>query len=88
MGAESTAAIDRLAEAAGEFAGLLGIVVEVDCGAERSGVPPEEAGRLAAYARDRGLVPLGVFHIPWARRRRREVRGRSRGPRLSRCGAL
>lgn len=64
VGAESTAAIDRLAEAAGEFAGLLGIVVEIDCGAKRSGVPPEEAGRLAAYARDSGLVPLGVFTYP------------------------
>src|SRR5699024_4205072 len=42
----------------------LGIVVEVDCGARRSGVPADQAGALAAYARDRGLDPMGVFTYP------------------------
>lgn len=64
VGVESTAGIDCLAEAMGELVGSLGIVVEVDCGANRSGVRPEEAGGLAAHARDRGLVPLGVFTYP------------------------
>lgn len=64
VGAESTAGVDRLADAAGEFAGSLGVVVEIDCGAHRSGVRPEEAGALAAHARDRGLAAMGVFTYP------------------------
>ncbi len=64
VGAESAEAIDRLAEAMGDLAGMLGVVVEIDCGARRSGVQPEEAGALAAHARDRGLQPLGVFTYP------------------------
>lgn len=64
IGAESTAAIDRLAEAMGDLAGTLGVVIEIDCGARRSGVRPEEAGALAAHARDRGLNPRGVFTYP------------------------
>jgi len=64
VGADSEAGVDRLAEAVGESAGSLGIVVEVDCGARRSGVPADQAGALAAYARDRGLDPMGVFTYP------------------------
>ncbi|MET4098531.1 D-serine deaminase-like pyridoxal phosphate-dependent protein [Agrococcus sp. UYP10] len=64
VGVESIAAIDRLADAMGNLAGLLGVVVEIDCGATRSGVLPERAGALAAHARDRGLRPLGVFTYP------------------------
>lgn len=64
VGVESAAAVDRLADAMGELAELLGVIVEIDCGARRSGVRPEEAGALAAHARRRGLVPLGVFTYP------------------------
>ncbi|MBC9927020.1 MULTISPECIES: alanine racemase [unclassified Leucobacter] len=64
VGAESIAAIDQLAAAMGELVGLLGVVIEVDCGAGRSGVPPEAAGALAAHAQSRGLEPLGVFTYP------------------------
>src|SRR5699024_5652320 len=64
VGAESYAGVDRRAEAVGEVAGALGFVFEVACGARRSGVPAGEAGALAAYARDRGLKPLGVFTYP------------------------
>lgn len=64
IGAESAAAIDRLAEAMGEQAGTLGVVIEIDCGARRSGVRADEAGALAAHARARGLLPLGVFTYP------------------------
>ncbi|SOR76735.1 D-threo-3-hydroxyaspartate dehydratase [Streptomyces chartreusis NRRL 3882] len=39
-------------------------MVEVDCGARRSGAPPELAGDLALAARKRGLVPVGVFTYP------------------------
>lgn len=64
VGVESAAAVDRLADAMGDLAELLGVIVEIDCGARRSGVRPEEAGALAAHARRRGLVPLGVFTYP------------------------
>lgn len=64
VGAESTAALDRLAEVMGDDAGALGVVIEIDCGARRSGVRPDEAGPLAAYARSLGLRPLGVFTYP------------------------
>jgi D-serine deaminase-like pyridoxal phosphate-dependent protein len=40
------------------------VVIEVDCGARRSGAPPAAAGHLALAARKRGLVPLGVFTYP------------------------
>lgn len=64
VGADSAAAIDTLAEAMGEDGRMLGVVIEVDCGAARSGVRPDGAGELAAHARSRGLVPRGVFTYP------------------------
>lgn len=64
VGVESAAAVDALAAAMGDRAGELGIVVEIDCGARRSGVRPEDAGALAARARDAGLDPRGVFTYP------------------------
>jgi D-serine deaminase-like pyridoxal phosphate-dependent protein len=39
-------------------------VVEIDCGARRSGAPPAAAGDLALAARKRGLVPVGVHTYP------------------------
>ena len=42
----------------------LQVVVEIDCGARRSGAPPEAAGDLALAARKRGLVPAGVYTYP------------------------
>src|SRR5215218_2985371 len=59
VGADNVAAIDTLAYAMGDEPDRLQIVVEVDCGARRSGAPPEAAGQLARAARKRGLVPVG-----------------------------
>lgn len=64
IGTESAAAIDRIADALGDQAGTVGIVVEIDCGARRSGVRPEDAGALAAHAAARGLRAAGVFTYP------------------------
>ncbi|KJL29093.1 alanine racemase [Microbacterium oxydans] len=64
VGAESAAAIERLAEVMGDAADALGIVIEVDCGARRSGVRPEDAGVLAAHATRLGLRARGVFTYP------------------------
>lgn len=40
------------------------VMVEVDCGANRCGVTPTEAGVLAAHARAVGLDPIGAFTYP------------------------
>ncbi len=64
VGVDNAAAIDALSDAMGGEPDRLQVVVEVDCGARRSGAPPEAAGDLARAARDRGLVPVGVFTYP------------------------
>lgn len=64
VGVDNVAAIEALAEAMGDEPGHLQVVVEVDCGARRSGAPPEVAGTLALTARKRGLVPVGVYTYP------------------------
>ena len=64
VGVDNAAAIDALADAMGDEADRLQVVVEVECGARRSGAPPEAAGDLALAARKRGLVPAGVYTYP------------------------
>ena len=64
VGVDNVAAIEALADAMGDELDLLQVVVEVDCGARRSGAPAELAGDLALAARKRGLVPVGVFTYP------------------------
>ncbi|GAB2720883.1 alanine racemase [Arthrobacter bambusae] len=64
IGVDNVAAIDAIADAMGSEADRLQVVIEVDCGARRSGAPPEVAGDLALAARNRGLVPVGVFTYP------------------------
>lgn len=52
-------------EAATRLAGLpLEVLVEVDSGHHRSGVPPRAAGMLAAFFADQGLDVRGVFTFP------------------------
>ena len=64
VGVDNVAAIEALAEAMGDEPDRLQVVVEIDCGARRSGAPPEAAGDLARAARNRGLVPVGVYTYP------------------------
>jgi D-serine deaminase-like pyridoxal phosphate-dependent protein len=64
VGVDNLAAIDALAEAMGKEPDRLQVVVEVDCGAHRSGAPSAAAGDLARAARKRGLVPAGVYTYP------------------------
>ena len=64
VGVDNVAAIEALADAMGDEPDRLQVVVEVDCGARRSGAPPEAAGDLALAARKRGLVPVGVYTYP------------------------
>jgi D-serine deaminase-like pyridoxal phosphate-dependent protein len=60
--------VDSVASAANAAVRLGGhpveVLVEVDCGHHRSGVPPREAGRLAADAVRQGLTVAGVFTFP------------------------
>lgn len=64
VGVDSRSAVDRLADCMHGARSRLSVVVEVDCGAQRSGVPPEESGELAQYAAKVGLEPLGVYTYP------------------------
>jgi D-serine deaminase-like pyridoxal phosphate-dependent protein len=64
VGVDSSAAIDRLAGSMHGASTRLEVVVEVDCGAHRSGVAPERAGELARYAAKAGLEPVGVYTYP------------------------
>ena len=64
VGVDNVAAIEALAAAMGDEPNRLQVVIEVDCGARRSGAPPELAGDLALAARGHGLVPVGVFTYP------------------------
>jgi D-serine deaminase-like pyridoxal phosphate-dependent protein len=53
----------------------LEVLIEVDCGAGRCGVPPADAGGLAAHARSLGLEPVGAFTYPGHGDRSPEARG-------------
>jgi D-serine deaminase-like pyridoxal phosphate-dependent protein len=64
VGVDNVAAIEALAKAMEGEPDRLQVVVEVDCGARRSGAPPAAAGDLARAARKRGLVPVGVYTYP------------------------
>lgn len=64
VGVDTSAAIDRFADSMHSAASRLQVVVEVDCGAHRSGVAPEVAGELARYAATVGLEPVGVYTYP------------------------
>lgn len=64
VGIDNTAAVEALADAMGGEPERLEVVVEVDCGAARSGARAERAGDLALSARKRGLVPVGVYTYP------------------------
>jgi len=64
VGVDNVAAIEALADAMGDEPDRLQVVVEIDCGARRSGAPPTAAGDLALAARNRGLAPAGVYTYP------------------------
>jgi D-serine deaminase-like pyridoxal phosphate-dependent protein len=64
VGVDTVAAVDRLAGAMHGATSRLEVVVEVDCGARRSGVDPRAAGQLARHAADVGLEPVGVYTYP------------------------
>lgn len=77
VGVDNVAAMEALAAAMGDAPDRLEIVVEIDCGAGRSGAPPEAAGNLALAARRCGLAPVGVFTYPGHGSASREARERA-----------
>ena len=62
IGVDSAQGAAQLAEHAADVP--LEVVVEVDSGHHRSGVPPQEAGAVARAAVDAGLRCVGVFTFP------------------------
>ena len=61
VGADSMVGLEALAAALRGVANRPQIVVEIDCGGARTGVPPETAGRMARRATDLGLDVVGAF---------------------------
>lgn len=64
VGIENAAGVDAIALAFADAPQLIGLVIEIDSGAGRSGVAPEGAGALAEYAVGLGLRVDGVFTYP------------------------
>ena len=64
VGADSLVGVERLAEALGPDRHQLDVLVEVDCGLRRSGVPAEDAGRLGRSVIEHGLRFAGIFTYP------------------------
>jgi D-serine deaminase-like pyridoxal phosphate-dependent protein len=61
VGLDSPAGAAALAAAVKGTAAPLAVVIEIDCGGHRTGVPPAEAAPLAETAREAGLAVRGVF---------------------------
>ncbi|HET6626781.1 MAG TPA: D-TA family PLP-dependent enzyme [Nocardioidaceae bacterium] len=64
IGIDSPDGARALAAQLGEDLDRVGVLVEVDSGQHRTGVPPEEAGTVADQARHAGLDVRGVFTFP------------------------
>lgn len=61
IGVDSHDGARQLAKALTGSASPLEVVIEVDCGAHRTGIRPNEAGELAEFAQTLGLEAVGVF---------------------------
>lgn len=64
IGIESREAADVLETALGDRIRNVSLIVEVECGARRSGVDPHDAGPLAQYASAKGFRVEGVYTYP------------------------
>jgi len=61
LGIDSAVGARAIADALGEERARVSLLVEVDSGGRRSGVPPIDAGTVARAAADLGLTVIGVF---------------------------
>jgi D-serine deaminase-like pyridoxal phosphate-dependent protein len=64
LGVDSVDGARQVAKLGLAEAGRLAVLIEVDSGHHRSGVPAEDAGALAESVRDAGLEVAGVFTFP------------------------
>lgn len=64
LGTDSVAAVEQLARQLGDKADKLGLMIEIDSGHHRSGVPPRGALEVARAAREAGLNVIGIFTFP------------------------
>ena len=64
IGVDSPEGARALAAQLGPLVGRVQVLVEVDSGHHRTGVPPHEAGRMADQAGHAGLDVRGVFTFP------------------------
>ncbi|WP_327292754.1 alanine racemase [Streptomyces sp. NBC_01198] len=64
VGAESVEGVQRLGDAVRGSARPVEVLVEVDSGNHRTGVPPGSAGEVGKAAMDAGLAVAGVFTFP------------------------
>lgn len=62
VGVDSSEGAATLASAVGDT--RIEVLIEIDCGHHRTGVPPEQAGRVAVAATRAGLTVAGVFTFP------------------------
>ncbi len=61
VGVDSTTGAEAIATAVGGATARLRVLVEIDCGGQRTGVLPEAAGGLARQCRSLGLDVAGAF---------------------------
>jgi len=61
VGADSVAGLDALATALSGMESSVHVLIEIDTGGSRTGVPAAEAGALARHAVDLGLTVAGAF---------------------------
>lgn len=69
IGVESREAVEAMAAQGLAGRDRLELIIEIDCGAKRTGVAPEQAGELAAFAEQQGFCVAGVYTYPghgWA----------------------
>lgn len=74
IGVDSVAGAEQLASATRTSGRPLEVLVEIDSGARRTGVPPAEAGGLAAECLRLGLDVRGIFTYPGHAGRSRSAR--------------
>jgi D-serine deaminase-like pyridoxal phosphate-dependent protein len=61
LGVDSSIGVRAIADALGSERRNASVLIEIDCGARRSGLPPAQAGAVAREATELGLTVIGIF---------------------------
>lgn len=83
IGLDSADAAEQLARAVAGSTRWLEVLVEVDCGAHRSGVDPQAAGELAVRAERHGVRVVGAFTYAGHADRSPEIRSQGAADELA-----